>query len=187
MKYTDIIVRSAEQLKKSKKEVIAALDYELLGRGATYTERKYPLYYNYLQSSKVDMSEDNLIGEIYGLKRTNEGITATVITYDVKKLAEHFSGVIDNVVIGLRQTHDHSLFPYMECGIVYDKFAKHIIDKKKQETDPNKQLHRIKELPTVDHTNQAKDNNPLHNPKIIKELHDLAENQIGRGGGVYYE
>lgn len=187
MRYTNAIIRTKEQLKTSKKEIVKALLEETKNK----KKRTFPVYYKYLEESRpkgvftprLRPDESQKIGTMTDIRIADNGdIIATVNTQDVLSVSDNFSGVIDNIVVTIINTgvENHGvpqLSLDIQYGIVYDKFAKKVIDTKKETT--HTRINQSEPSPKPDYVIPGIDYNPLSDPRVMDEIHEEMEKELG--------
>lgn len=162
MKYENIIIRTKEELETAKSVVKTAL----IAEAKSKSKIEFPLVYRYLGKSKPygnnHILQEDVIGKIYNIRFDMSGnVVCDVITNDIMEKSKHFSNIIDNVVVGMLQTRNHRSIPAIINGIVYDKYAKSVIDERAKTNASFDSVVKMDENPISDKIAKDKDFNPL--------------------------
>ena len=183
MRYDQIVIKTKEQLKQSKSEVRSALEVEV---SIGTKEKKYALMYKYLGSSKpskeLGMNESDAIGYVTDIRRSDNGdIVGTVCINDFMKKSEHFQGIIDNIVVGyLPPNKNKRCYPTIQMFVIYDKYAKAIIDEKNKAKAHSQSVTKVCASPIEDDIANDKNVNPLMQPGVMDEIRKEAEEIVNR-------
>lgn len=165
----DIIIRNKEQL-GSMHEIIRKA---LLDEAKRKDKRVFPVVYTYLGKkhafSNNEITPENTIGELSNIHLSEDGdVVGDISILDVHSLSINFVGVIDNIVVGVEK--DSNIKGYhMINAVVYDKFAKAVIDEKRS-SERSANVIKLQDSPVADKTAQDKSMNPLQNPEVMASI-----------------
>lgn len=182
MRHDNIRIRSMEELESARPEIKKAL----LSEAANPVKKEFPLVYQYLGGATVqtqyNINPSDVIGTVNNIRSDGTAIVCDITTTDVVRKASNFTGVVDNVVVGVSghpsKKKGDALLPELISVVVYDKFAKSVIDQKNQ--DSNRSTYMKGDSPVEGCVANDKTDNPLKNPEIVAAI----RNDLGRGGGI---
>lgn len=162
MKYENIIIRTKEAFDKSKPVVQTALRAEALSKA----KPEFPLVYKYLGSARAsdknDIHPEDVIGTITNIRFDASGdVVCDVNVNDIMEKSRHFCNIVDNVVVGMVETRNNRRIPMIVNAVIYDKFAKSVIDKRTESKSTSNNVVKMDETPIDDKVALDKDINPL--------------------------
>lgn len=175
----DVTIKSHDELKTVREEIKLALSAQVGQYG------KFPLIYKYPGDDETTKPEKGeIIGTITNIRITKKNdIICTVNLNPMIEKSKHFTGTIDNILVGLM--HEGGLpgriVPTLISGIVYDKFAKSIIDEHGKEDNNHVVQHNSS--PSEGRIGVETGSNPLmDDPKIMGTLFENRLAEELRGG-----
>ena len=120
-----VIIKTRDQLKKSNEPVVSAIN-KLLTQN-----KRIPLVYQYLHTTPFVLEPNNIIGDVYNIRKDKNGnVIGDVKLYPISNHAHHYQNTIDNIlVVNNPKNGDYEVNVF----IVYDKDAKReLIEKRKR-------------------------------------------------------
>lgn len=169
MTHKNVIIREKEQL-MSMKEIVRS---SLLIEANRTNKRTFPIVYRYLGNKHMFsdnvITPENTIGELSNIHLSENGdVLGDVYIIDLNKLSINFTGVIDNIVVGVDPDSGIKGI-HMINAVVYDRFAKSVIDGQRLSTkSPN--VIKISNSPIADKVARDKSINPLQNPEVMASI-----------------
>lgn len=174
MIYTNVLVRSLKELSKTNVRVRHALVTVAHKEDKSET---YPIVYQYIGTRNRlrkdnEIAEEDIIGEMTNIHQDeiSGDILCDVTIYDVKKDSVNFDFKIDNLVIRIDEDGEESVVN----GIIYNKYAKDVIDKKRQLNQSNL-IEKVDPSPIPDDIANDKSENPLFNTEVQESIKSAME------------
>lgn len=172
-----ITIRTKDELKSKEDYIVKML---------ISASKKYPLVYKYPggdDASKPD--PEDVIGEVCNIRPAKNGdILGDVKIFPMLEKSKHFTGKIDNIVGRMEPTILHGqrhLIPTVVSFIVYDHFAKDVIDSKRKETK-NEHMHHLEKSPVEAKIATDKNINPLQDVNIRDAIENSLNEFLSEGG-----
>lgn len=124
-----VIIRDKEHFSSMNKVLKDAIKNSM--------RKTIPLVYQYLHNPDIEfyVDDDNKLGEVSNLRFDNKGnLIGDILLYDMLHLAIHYQGGVDNIFASINQKTKK---PEVYGFVIYDKFAKSVIDDKNKNKSNN--------------------------------------------------
>lgn len=176
MIFTDVLIRSLDELRKTNVQIRHALVKE------SKSDKKgtYPVVYQYLgkrnsYSKTHEIHKDSVIGEMTNIHQdeTSGNILCDVTIYDVKQYSCNFNYKIDNIVVHITDGEE-----LIVNGVVYNSYAKSVIDEKKRQNNSFGHIEKMDRTPIPDDIANDKILNPLFVPEVRESIDRALENEL---------
>ena len=171
------IIRKKDELVNIRKEIVTALN-TLVG----HKDIKINIVYEYLHTrngASASSGSDCIIGYVDNIQLSSNGdIVGDFHINDLLKLANNFTGSIDNIVCGVVDIKGK--INYMISNfVIYDRFAKEVIDNAINSKE-TRNIVRLEDSPIEDSIGIANEENPLMRPDVQESINNAMKDFINK-------